>query len=148
MPVLLERERPSEAQLKAVRAYIMRRREKEKRALAESKAKQEAALQRKREQEKKKETVEDVKLEISKLEKKLECLKNEKHQLFLQLKKVLNEEAEQKRQKERQNPVPPFPSPHPLMAGSVHRMPYGMMGPRHLSVPLHSQPVRLDAPGE
>lgn len=150
MPVLLERKRPSERQLKAVRAYIMRRRQKERQALAECKAKEEAVMQWKREQEKKKETVEDVKLEISKLEEKLESLKNEKHELFLQLKKVLNEESEQKRLKERQV-HPPFH--HPMMATSVNRMPYVIMGPRPFGVmgnamaPTAQPAVRIEPPG-
>lgn len=145
MPVLLERERPSEMQLKAVRAYILRRRQQERLALAESKAKEEAALQRKREQEKKKETVEDVKLEINKLEAKLESLKGEKHELFLQLKKVLNED-EQKRQKERQL-VPAFH--HPMIVNNVHRMPYGMMTPRPFGImgnTAATQPLRMEIP--
>lgn len=130
MPVLIERERPSKQQLKAVQAYIVRRRLKERQALEESRAKEEAEKQRKREEDKKKETVEDVKMEISKLEAKLESLKNEKHQLFLQLKKVLNED-EEKRQKERQaTAMMPPQHPHPLMSTNVHRMPYNMMTQR------------------
>jgi G protein pathway suppressor 2 len=146
MPVLIERERPSKEQLKAIQAYIMRRRLKERQALAESRAKEEAEKQRKREQEKKEETVEDVKMEISKLESKLESLKNEKHQLFLQLKKVLNED-EEKRQKVRQASVMvPPQSPHPMMSGNVHRMPYGMMGPRPFGIAANVHNVQASQP--
>jgi len=144
MPVLLERERPSEMQLKAVRAHIMRRRQLERLALAEREAREEAALQRKREQEKKKETVEDVKMQIINLETKLESLKNEKHELFLQLKKVLNED-EQKRQKERQL-LAPFHNPI-----IVQRMAYGMMAQRPFSIvgntaATATQPLRMEIP--
>ena len=102
MPVLIERTRPTKDQLRAVYAYIRRQREKGKQALAESKAKEEEEKQRKREQEKKKETVEDVKKEIAKLEAKLEELKQKKHDLFSQFKKALNYEDEIRKQQELQ----------------------------------------------
>ena len=102
MPVLIERTRPTNDQLRAVYAYIRRQREKGKQALAESKAKEEEEKQRKREQEKKKETVEDVKKEIAKLEAKLEELKQKKHDLFSQFKKALNYEDEIRKQQELQ----------------------------------------------
>ena len=102
MPVLLERTRATKDQLRAVYAYIRRQREKGKQALAESKAKEEEEKHRKREQEKKKETVEDVKKEIAKLEAKLEELKQKKHDLFSQFKKALNYEDEMRKQQELQ----------------------------------------------
>lgn len=45
-------------------------------------------------------TLEDIKDQLSKLEARLKELKEEKHELFLQLKKVLNEDEIRKRQKE------------------------------------------------
>lgn len=45
-------------------------------------------------------TLEDIKDQLSKLEVRLKELKEEKHELFLQLKKVLNEDETRKRQKE------------------------------------------------
>jgi hypothetical protein len=44
--------------------------------------------------------LEDIKDQLSKLEGRLKELKEEKHELFLQLKKVLNEDEVRKRQKE------------------------------------------------
>lgn len=40
-------------------------------------------------------------LQIMKMEEKLQCLQEEKHQLFLQLKKVLHEEEKRRRKEQR-----------------------------------------------
>jgi G protein pathway suppressor 2 len=51
-------------------------------------------------------SIEETKDELQRQEQRLAALKEEKHQLFLQLKKVLNEEANQRRSqsaKEQQN---------------------------------------------
>ena len=114
MPVLKERERKTKDQLKAVFAYIRRKRDKEQQALAEIRAREEEEKKRKREEEKKKETVEDVKKEIEKCEAKLEELKQEKHRLFQQFKRVLNEE-ETKRQQEREAATLAAQHHHPSM---------------------------------
>ncbi|EDO41357.1 predicted protein [Nematostella vectensis] len=140
MPVLLERKRPSRKQLQAVHAHIIRQREKEKQLLAESRAKEEEEKKRKREVEKKKETVEDVKIEIEKLKTKLESLKNEKHQMFLQLKKVLSED-EEKRQRERQAALAAMPvmAPRPFHAVMGGPRPFGIPTSLPMShIPVHS----------
>nr|KAG5699789.1 hypothetical protein BaRGS_013509 [Batillaria attramentaria] len=59
-------------------------------------------IRKEREQRKKKEeeealTLEQTKEQLAQLERKLEQLRQEKHQLFLQLKKVLNQEEETRR---------------------------------------------------
>ena len=120
MPILLERERQTKDQLKAVFAYIRKKRDKEQQALAEIRAKEEEEKRRKREEEKKKETVEDVKREIDKYEAKLEELKQEKHSLFQQFKRVLYEEDTKKRREREaaalaaQHQVPQPHDPRPL----------------------------------
>lgn len=91
----------------------------------------------KREQELKRKqvavTLEQVKEQLGKLECKLNDLKNEKHQLFLQLKKVLNEDETRKRQRDSeimaqalaaqsQSQSQPQPQPQPQ---------YGSYQPQH-----------------
>ena len=130
MPVLLERTRPTRHQLTAVYAYIRRKREKGKQALAESRAKEEEEKQRRREEEKKKETVDDVRKEIAALEAKLCKLKREKHELFLQFKKALNED-EMKKQRLNQAIVPdprPSLSFHVPANGGFSPLPHNVQG--------------------
>lgn len=141
MPVLLERTRPTKAQLRAVHAYIRRQREKGKQALAESKAKEEEEKQRKKEEEKKKETVEDVKKEIAELEAKLEQLKQKKHDLFSQFKRALNYENELKKQQE--SPVALKSSVHvPTSSRGVQGL---QAGPSFITPSVHPQPGLMDA---
>ncbi|KAK3581691.1 hypothetical protein CHS0354_032410 [Potamilus streckersoni] len=101
MPVLLERPKMTKTMYQALKKHIIKEREKKKQAEEE----QDALLERQRkerEMRKKKEeedslTLEQTKEQIHQLEKKLESLKAEKHELFSQLKKVLNQEEESRK---------------------------------------------------
>lgn len=98
MPALLERPKMTKTMYQALKRHIMRERERKKQAEEEQDAIEEQ--QRKElEQKKKKEqedslTLEQTKEQINDLEKRLERLNQEKHELFSQLKKVLHQEDE------------------------------------------------------
>eukprot|EP00058_Branchiostoma_floridae_P028559 XP_002614050.1 hypothetical protein BRAFLDRAFT_118438 [Branchiostoma floridae] len=98
MPALLERPKLSQPMLAALKTHIMKEREKKRQEEQEA----DKALERKREEEEgtteqqESMTLEQTKEEIAKLQKKLDTLQEEKHQLFLQLKRVLNEEDKRK----------------------------------------------------
>ncbi|KAL8589041.1 hypothetical protein ACOMHN_055054 [Nucella lapillus] len=100
MPALLDRPKMTRTMYDALKTHIMKAREK---IIKEQE--QDAMLERRRkerEQRRKKEqeealTLEQTKEQISQLEKRLEHLRSNKHQLFLQLKKVLNQEDETRR---------------------------------------------------
>ncbi|GFY48757.1 uncharacterized protein TNIN_295561 [Trichonephila inaurata madagascariensis] len=92
MTVLIERPKMSLAMWAALKNHIMRQREKKKQ---EQEA--DAAVERlQKEQEMKRKqtamTLEEIKEEIIQLKKKLQSLRNEKHQMFLYFKRVLNED--------------------------------------------------------
>lgn len=103
MPILFERTRPTKQQLRAVFAHIRRRREREK-AEAEAKRAKEEEEKKKKEEEarKSKEKLEDVAKQIEVLEAKLVSLKEEKHDLFAQLKKNLLQKQEDENRKRTQ----------------------------------------------
>ncbi|XP_078696269.1 uncharacterized protein LOC144924672 isoform X2 [Branchiostoma floridae x Branchiostoma belcheri] len=99
MPALLERPKLSQPMLAALKTHIMKEREKKRQEEQEA----DKALERKREEDRRRQqqqqesmTLEQTKEEIAKLQKKLDTLQEEKHQLFLQLKRVLNEEDKRK----------------------------------------------------
>lgn len=100
MPALLERPKMTRTMYEALKRHIMNERAKIK-----QEQEQDALIERMRkekEQQKKKEeeealTLEQTREQIAQLEKKLEELRSDKHQLFLQLKKVLNQEEETRR---------------------------------------------------
>ncbi|GAB1603214.1 G protein pathway suppressor 2-like isoform X1 [Argonauta hians] len=100
MPVLIDRPKMTVATYQALKRHIMREREKKKQeqehdALVE-RLKKERELQKKK-QEEDNLTLEQVKKQIGTMELKHESLKNEKHELFSQLKKVLHQEDETRR---------------------------------------------------
>lgn len=97
MPALIERPKMSLEMWAAMKSHIMKQREKKKQELEAD-----AAIERiRREQEHKRKqdamTLEEIKDQLGQLEHKLTELKEEKHQLFLQLKKVLHEDENRKR---------------------------------------------------
>ncbi|KAK7105807.1 G protein pathway suppressor 2-like isoform X2 [Littorina saxatilis] len=100
MPALLERPKMTRTMYEGLKRHIMNERAKIK-----QEQEQDALIERmrkEREQRKKKEeeealTLEQTKEQISQLEKRLDQLRSDKHQLFLQLKKVLNQEEETRR---------------------------------------------------
>ncbi|RWS04614.1 G protein pathway suppressor 2-like protein [Dinothrombium tinctorium] len=101
MPAIsIERPKMSVEMWESLKAHILRKRQKRK-----QEQEQDAELERhRREQELKRKrdatTLEDIKDQLSKLDVRLKELREEKHELFLQLKKVLNEDETRKRQKE------------------------------------------------
>lgn len=100
MPVLIDRPKMTVATYHALKRHIMREREKKKQeqehdALIE-RLKKERELQKKK-QEEDNLTLEQIKDQIGIMDSKHESLKNEKHELFSQLKKVLHQEDETRR---------------------------------------------------
>ncbi|BES90629.1 Hypothetical protein NTJ_03437 [Nesidiocoris tenuis] len=109
--VVASRTQRSEQMFEALKRHIMRERQKKK---EEQEADAEVERQRKeRELQQKQDvmTLEENREQISKLEQTLAQLKDEKHQLFLQLKKVLYEVDNRRRQLIRQHNEPPPQAP-------------------------------------
>jgi G protein pathway suppressor 2 len=96
-PVIHERPKMPRATWEALRHHIIKQRKRKQDE--EGKAEEYERLKRERENKKKQEanSLEETKEQISKLEEKLTNLKEEKHQLFLTLKKVLNEDDSRRR---------------------------------------------------
>uniref|UniRef100_A0A1E1X4C7 Putative myosin class ii heavy chain n=1 Tax=Amblyomma aureolatum TaxID=187763 RepID=A0A1E1X4C7_9ACAR len=97
MPALLERPKMSLQMWAALKSHIMRERERKK----QEQEADEAIERLRREQELKRKqdamTLEEIKDQVTQSEKKLKELKDEKHQLFMQLKKVLHEDDTRRR---------------------------------------------------
>jgi len=96
-PVIHERPKMPKATWEALRSHIIR--ERKKKQDEEGKAEEYERLKKEREHKKKQEatSLEKTKDQVSILEEKLSSLKEEKHQLFLTLKKVLNEDETRRR---------------------------------------------------
>ncbi|XP_023680475.1 G protein pathway suppressor 2-like isoform X3 [Paramormyrops kingsleyae] len=105
MPALLERPKLSNAMARALHKHIMRERERKRQEeeevdkMMEQKLKEEEERKRKKEMEERM-SLEETKEQIMKMEEKLQGLQEEKHQLFLQLKKVLHEEEKRRRKEQ------------------------------------------------
>ncbi|XP_056602315.1 G protein pathway suppressor 2 isoform X3 [Triplophysa dalaica] len=105
MPALLDRPKLSNAMARALHKHIMRERERKRQEeeevdkMMEQKLKEEEERKRKKEMEERM-SLEETKEQILKMEEKLQCLQEEKHQLFLQLKKVLHEEEKRRRKEQ------------------------------------------------
>ncbi|XP_043932969.1 G protein pathway suppressor 2 [Protopterus annectens] len=105
MPALLERPKLSNAMARALHRHIMMERERKRQEeeevdkMMEQKMKEEQERKRKKEMEERM-SLEETKEQILKLEVKLQDLQEEKHQLFLQLKKVLHEEEKRRRKEQ------------------------------------------------
>ncbi|XP_044263670.1 mediator of RNA polymerase II transcription subunit 12 isoform X2 [Tribolium madens] len=102
MPAAVDNSKPdrSEQMWKVLKAHILRERARKKQ---EREAEvEEERLRKEREAREQQDvmTLGETREQISQLESKLQKLKEEKHQLFLQLKKVLNEDDNRRRQKE------------------------------------------------
>ncbi|XP_041094374.1 G protein pathway suppressor 2-like isoform X6 [Polyodon spathula] len=134
MPALLERPKLSNAMARALHRHIMRERERKRQEeeevdkIMEQKMKEEEERKRKKEIEERM-SLEETKEQITKMREKLQLLQEEKHQLFLQLKKVLHEEEKRRRKEQSdmttltsqtyQQGMPLHSSPHHLiMQGS------------------------------
>ena len=96
-PVIHERPKMPRATWDALRHHIIKQRKRKQDE--EGKAEEYERLKRERENKKKQDAnnYEETKEQIGKLEEKLTNLKEEKHQLFLTLKKVLNEDDSRRR---------------------------------------------------
>ncbi|XP_053216618.1 G protein pathway suppressor 2 isoform X2 [Podarcis raffonei] len=105
MPALLERPKLSSAMARALHRHVMVERERKRQEeeevdkMMEQKMKEEQERRRKKEMEERM-SLEETKEQIMKLEEKLLALQEEKHQLFLQLKKVLHEEEKRRRKEQ------------------------------------------------
>jgi len=96
-PVIHERPKMPRATWEALRNHIIS--ERKRKQEEEEKSEEYERLKKEREYRKKQEatSLEETKDQISDLERKLSSLKDEKHQLFLTLKKVLNEDETRRR---------------------------------------------------
>jgi len=96
-PVIHERPKMPRATWEALRSHIIM--ERKRKQEEEEKSEEYERLKKEREHRKKQEatSLEETKDQISELERKLTNLKDEKHQLFLTLKKVLNEDETRRR---------------------------------------------------
>ncbi|XP_010769412.1 G protein pathway suppressor 2 isoform X2 [Notothenia coriiceps] len=118
MPALLERPKLSNAMARALHKHIMRERERKRQVCfpspASTRYSQEEEVdkmmeQKMKEEEERKRTkeieermsLEETKEQVMKMGEKLQGLQEEKHQLFLQLKKVLHEEEKRRRKEQR-----------------------------------------------
>ncbi|KAJ8266085.1 hypothetical protein GJAV_G00125710 [Gymnothorax javanicus] len=105
MPALLERPKLSNAMARALHKHIMRERERKRQEeeevdkMMEQKMREEEERKRKKEVEERM-SLEETKEQIMKMGEKLQGLQEEKHQLFLQLKKVLHEEEKRRRKEQ------------------------------------------------
>ncbi|KAH0812138.1 hypothetical protein GEV33_010653 [Tenebrio molitor] len=122
----------SEQMWKVLKAHILRERARKKQ---EREAEvEEERLRKEREAREQQDvmTLGETREQISQLETKLQKLKEEKHQLFLQLKKVLNEDDNRRRQKENNDVL----AIQTLQTGLVHQQLYISQNvPRNASVP-------------
>merc|ERR1719319_832736 len=94
--VIHERPKMPRATWESLRSHIIRERQNKKK---KEKWEEYERLKKERENKKKQEasSLEETKEQIGQLEQKLTTLKEEKHQLFLTLKKVLNEDETRRR---------------------------------------------------
>ncbi|XP_062850181.1 G protein pathway suppressor 2-like [Trichomycterus rosablanca] len=105
MPALLERPKLSNAMARALHKHIMKERERKRQEeeevdkMMEQKMKEEEERKRTKELEERM-SLEETKEQVQKMGQKLQGLQEEKHQLFLQLKKVLHEEEKRRRKEQ------------------------------------------------
>nr|XP_029525969.1 G protein pathway suppressor 2-like isoform X2 [Oncorhynchus nerka] len=105
MPALLERPKLSNDMARALHKHIMRERDRKRQEeeevdkMMEQKQKEEEERKRKKEVEERM-SLDETKEQIMKMGEKLQGLQEEKHQLFLQLKKVLHEEEKRRRKEQ------------------------------------------------
>ncbi|XP_070560630.1 G protein pathway suppressor 2-like isoform X2 [Ptychodera flava] len=139
MPALLERPKMTQAMAAALKHHILKERERKRQEEEEA----DKAIERKkeeRERQRKKAEAESLNLEetreeIKKLEEKLKELQHEKHELFLQLKKVLNEDENRRRQKIKEQSEREFihPMSHTQYHGGLAMAGPPMMVPGHIT---------------
>uniref|UniRef100_H2Y7S2 G protein pathway suppressor 2 n=1 Tax=Ciona savignyi TaxID=51511 RepID=H2Y7S2_CIOSA len=129
MPVLLEREKTNPLMQKALQIHIIQEREKRKQEAAEAekdferKAKEEEEKRKKIEEENS--TLEEIKEQLIKLKEREDALRQDKHQLFWQFKRVLHEEGKRKERLREQSDMNTFSSERFQTQGMA-------LGPHHL----------------
>ncbi|XP_070977833.1 G protein pathway suppressor 2-like isoform X4 [Oncorhynchus clarkii lewisi] len=105
MPALQDRPKLSNAMARALHKHIMRERDRKRQEeeevdkMMEQKMKEEEERKRTKEIEERM-SLEETKEQVMKMGEKLQGLQEEKHQLFLQLKKVLHEEEKRRRKEQ------------------------------------------------
>ncbi|XP_065284615.1 G protein pathway suppressor 2-like [Dermacentor albipictus] len=97
MPVTVEHPKMNPAMWAALKKHIMRQREKQKQEQEADAATERGRSERESKRPQDEMTLEQVRDELQQSEKKLATLKEEKHKLFVQLKKVLQEDDARKR---------------------------------------------------
>ncbi|KAK7788334.1 hypothetical protein R5R35_013966 [Gryllus longicercus] len=147
-------QKKNEAMWDALKAHIMRERQKKKQ---EQEADAEVERQRKeRERQQKQDvmTLGETREQIQQLETRLAQLKDEKHQLFLQLKKVLNEDDNRRRQLFKESNEMMSMHTYPAVALSQHpplflqqNMPLAGRAPIFKVAPTHGAQHSLLPPG-
>ncbi|XP_035219150.1 G protein pathway suppressor 2-like isoform X1 [Stegodyphus dumicola] len=102
MPALIERPKMSLAMWAALKTHIMKQRERKK----QEQEADEAVERLRREQEMKRKqnamTLEEIREQLAQLEKKLQELRVEKHEMFLCLKRVLNEDDKRRNEEDKE----------------------------------------------
>ncbi|XP_012255287.1 protein enabled homolog [Athalia rosae] len=96
--VIVEPPQRSEQMWQALKTHITRERQRKKQEQEADAEEERQRKERERQQEQDVMTLGETREQISNLESQLSQLKDEKHQLFLQLKKVLNEDDNRRRQ--------------------------------------------------
>lgn len=97
MPALIERPKMTRAMYDALKTHIIHQRQKKKQEQEADAANQRLRKEKELQVKQEKMTLEQTKEQLTELDKKLETLKHEKHELFLQLKKVLHEEGNRRK---------------------------------------------------
>ncbi|XP_042902871.1 G protein pathway suppressor 2 [Parasteatoda tepidariorum] len=92
MPALIERPKMSLAMWAALKSHIMKQREKKKQELEADAVVEQLRREQEKERKQNAMTLEGIKEQITEYEKRLLCFKNMKHELFLSLKRVLNDD--------------------------------------------------------
>ncbi|XP_046744425.1 G protein pathway suppressor 2 isoform X1 [Diprion similis] len=96
--VIVEPPQRSEQMWQALKTHITRERQRKKQEQEADAEEERQRKERERQQKQDVMTLGETRVQISRLESELSQLKDEKHQLFLQLKKVLNEDDNRRRQ--------------------------------------------------
>ncbi|XP_056298607.1 G protein pathway suppressor 2 isoform X1 [Pseudoliparis swirei] len=144
MPALLERPKLSNAMARALHKHIMRERERKRQEeeevdkMMEQKMKEEEERKRTKEIEERM-SLEETKEQVMKMGEKLQGLQEEKHQLFLQLKKVLHEEEKRRRKEQRYDIT--------TLTSASYQPSLPMHGGQHL-LSIQGSPVSHSRPGE
>ncbi|KAM8898738.1 G protein pathway suppressor 2 isoform 4-T4 [Spinachia spinachia] len=149
MPALLERPKLSNAMARALHKHIMRERERKRQEeeevdkMMEQKMKEEEERKRTKEIEERM-SLEETKEQVMKMGEKLQGLQEEKHQLFLQLKKVLHEE--EKRRRKEQSCIFVLSSDITTLTSASYQPSLPMHAGQHL-LSIQGNPVSHSRPG-